>query len=396
MYIPDAGAGLRVLGATSSELVRSAAERFVRSVLTCAGFMFGQDTDQTLSAISALPYEGRDGVGNLILAPKDTADVEVLLRLRRPVNIRQTRAIRKLMEAGGSVTALVVAEVDMAGQVHALGRISPSYDTRTETAFRVSAVGRGAWDLYHGETALLSVRDGVARLPAHVLDVATLRDLVERLLPGADYPVLEHVARIAGENDHGAMLVVSSDAPREAARLSPQSWVVEPSALSTEMIRQLTAMDGAILVDPQGQCHAIGVILDGRAAGQGDPGRGSRFNNVVRYLDNDPPPAVVVVYSTDGTIDILPQLRPRVRREDVSNAVAHYLKVSLTRPPNLEVTSKAWDAVKALKFYLSEDQCNELNAARAALDEWEKSRTQIWIVEDDLAPSPGMNDSYWL
>lgn len=396
LFFPDPGTGPRVLGASSAEIVRSATEEFVRSVFLCAGIIFGGETGGILNAISALPYEGRASTGSLILGKLDVQHVEVFLKLREPVKLQQTRAVRKLMEASGLAADLLVAEIEMGGRVYGFGRLSPDYDQATETVFGVSVLGRGAWDLTHGGEVLLSLRDGIAQLPVHILDVATFRDSVVRLLPGANLAKLESLAVAAAENDHGAMLVISSDASGEAERLTPQSWAVEPVPLSGEVLRQLTAMDGAVLVDPQGLCCAVGVILDGRAAGRGDPARGSRFNNAVRYLDTNPPPAVVVVYSADGSIDILPKLRPRIERERVIGAVTHYLDLAAARPPHAEKVSRAWDAVKALRFYLSEEQCLALNAARKNLDASSRDRVQIQIIENDLLPEPGMSDEYWI
>lgn len=392
LYLPDPGMELGVLGAGRSEIVRSATETFVRAILYCAGYLDGEEADLLLSGISALPYEGRAGTGRLIIAkPEDTA-IDVVLKLQRPVNLRDTRAVRKLIEASGINADLLVGD----GFVYGLGLLKPDYDESDETVFVVSVANRGTWELYHGDKSLLSVRDGVAGLPVHTLDIENFEDLVDRLLPGADKPTLTSLARAAGRHQHGAMLVVSSDAAAEAQRLSPQAWAVEPVPLDPDLLTQLTAMDGAVLVDSQGYCHAIGVILDGHAAGQGDPSRGSRYNNPVRYLDSESPPSVVVVYSTDRSTDILPQLRPRVYRNRVDSAVRRYLDLAAVRPPHLPHISEAWDAVKSLQFYLSEEQCAALNAARATIDEWRKENTMIRIIEADLLADPGMNASYWL
>ncbi len=361
LYLPNAGMNLLALNAGTPEIVRGATERLVRSVFLCAGHLFGENADLLLSSISALPYEGRAGKGSLVLAEPDNPAVEVLLRLQQPADLRETRAVRKLLEASGSGADLLVREVDMMGVVYGLGRVTRDYDETSETVFGVSVLGRGAWDLNHAGTVLLSVRDGVAHLPVHVLDVAELEDLIDRLLPDADPEVLVNLARAAGENEHGAMLVISSDAAGEAQRLTPQSWAIEPTQLSADTLSQLTAMDGALLVDARGKRHAIGVILDGRAAGQGDPARGSRFNNAVRYLDTNPPPAVVVVYSADGSIDVLPRLHLRVERERVETAVRRFLDLAAARPPKSEELSAARDAMEALRFYLSEEQCRDIN-----------------------------------
>src|SRR3546814_14995617 len=80
------------------------------------------------------------------------------------------------------------------------------------------------------------------------------------------------------------MIVIAEDAESEALRLDAQGTNIQPAQLSVELLRQASAIDGSILMDPQGYCHAIGVILDGHANDQCTPSRGSRFNSAVRYV----------------------------------------------------------------------------------------------------------------
>ncbi|MET8527167.1 hypothetical protein [Micromonospora sp. NPDC005172] len=397
LYRPNPGERLDALGTNTPELVRSATDRFVRSIFICTGYYFGQGTDLLLNALSALPYEGRSGLGFLLLAAPDTPGVEVAMRLGTPVPLGSTRAVRKLLEASSDNVGLLAGELNdsFGGSVYALGSINDSYKPETESVFVASILGRGAWDLEHNRVAMLSVRDGVARLPARTLDTAVLRDCIERTLPDADVDRLIALAMAAELNDHGAMLVISGDAASEALRLSPQAWSVEPVEITLEMTSQLTAMDGAILVDLHGRCHAIGVILDGHANNVGDPSRGSRYNNTVRYLGSQPPPCVIVVYSSDRTVDIFPRLMPRVSRATVEETISRYLNLAAERPPHLEWTHEAQDDLAIYRFYLSREQCNLVNAAAAAMESWKMGNHGISVGRDDWKPHPDMNDSYW-
>ncbi|MEU6723168.1 hypothetical protein ABZ917_05585 [Nonomuraea wenchangensis] len=390
LMLPEPGSSLLVLHASTSEILRSATDYFVRSLVYCAGTIFGSDFDLLLNSISSMPYEGRSGQGRIIIAERSLRGLDIALEFKLPVKLTNVRAVRKMLEASGPSGFLLADD----GKIYGLGSVGPEYDESSETAFAVTISSRGAWELHHSTTTLLQVRDGVPRLPAPPLDVAYLEDLIARLLPGADVPVLLSLAHAAQENEHGAMLVISSSADMEANRLSPQAWAVTPRTLTRDLLIQMTAMDGATLVDVHGHCHAIGVILDGLAAGKGDPSRGSRYNNAIRYLDSDPPSAIVIVYSSDGTIDILPRLEPRVRRRDVESAVRHYLDLAASGSLNMREISKAWDLVKSLRFYLTAEQCEELNAARLEVERRNRSKTRI--IEPVLTPYEEMNDSYWL
>ncbi|HEV2375838.1 MAG TPA: hypothetical protein VGS19_27185 [Streptosporangiaceae bacterium] len=387
---PLDGDRIMPLRAPTFEVVRAAAGRFVRAALRNVGGWRGLQADALLNTISALPYEGRPGVGNLLLAPVETPAVEVELQLSTPIGLRERRTVRKLMEANSAEVALLV---DDEAKVYGIGRYSAD---RQPSGLLVSFVGRGAWDLIHADRALMSVRDGEARLPAAALDVARLTDLIDRLLPDADADRLVELARAAERHHHGAMLIISSDAASEAARLSPQSIPVRPTQLSTGLLTQLTSMDGAILLDAQGRCHALGVILDGLAAGHGDPARGSRYNNPVRYLDSDPPKAIVIVYSSDGGVDLLPSLRSRQDRDRVTNVVERYLRLVDTRPLPLAQVFDAWDDVNALAFYLSDQQCRDVNAATSRLRSWCAAHDRPLIGMQDFEPDLEMDDTYWL
>ena len=115
-------------------------------------------------------------------------------------------------------------------------------------------------------------------------------------------------------------------------------------------MERLTNMDGGVLVDPQGQCHAIGIVLDGTARGNGDPARGSRYNNAVRYLDSDPPPTVVLCYSSDGDIAILPALRPRRRPSEIEALVQRYVTACSASPPQQRTAAAAEERIRRSPF----------------------------------------------
>ncbi|MFJ5301093.1 hypothetical protein [Streptomyces sp. NPDC088350] len=390
LYVPDADSGV-ALSVSADEIVRSATEAMMRSVLFRTGFLFGADSHLTMSSLSTLPYEGRPGFGRIVISKPEDSAVEVLLEIRDRVELRDTSAIRKLLEATG-------AEADLLsdGQfVYGLGAVRADYDAGSETVFVIAVTARGVWELSHAGNALVTVRDGVPQLPKRVLDEDYFEDLVERFFPDADFGELLSAARAAGDHRHGAMLIISNDATGEAQRLSPQAWSIEPAFLTAGLLTQLTDMDGGVLVDPQGRCHAIGVILDGKAQGKGDPARGSRFNNAVRYLGSNPPATIVIVYSADGAINVLPQLHPRVDENAVTEAVESYLAAASVDPLDVRETNRAWDMAKSLCFYLSDRQCEMLNQARAKVDEWEEENLDFRMVKSDLIANPDMNDSYW-
>lgn len=204
------------------------------------------------------------------------------------------------------------------------------------------------------------------------------------------------LATAAADAEHGTMLVVSERAAAEAARLGSQALTVEPTQLDDSLVRQVTGIDGAVLVDPSGCCHAIGVILDGTAVGEGDRSRGARYNSAVKYLASaGDTPTVILLVSEDGMINLLPDLRPRMRRADLDAMLAELREAAAIEPVHAERFYKAYRPVEAAAFYLSPDQIEEVNALRD--DHWERRMAEganIRVTEAPLRPDPEMTGEY--
>lgn len=114
----------------------------------------------------------------------------------------------------------------------------------------------------------------------------------------------------------GALLIVSDETVIKLERdrlckqncgisLERESW----SQSKLELLTELSAIDGAVLVDWNGNFWACGVILDGTAA-KGDISRGSRYNSAHSYLVSAQARYVEhsllgVVVSEDGMVDFL-------------------------------------------------------------------------------------------
>ncbi|WP_134733795.1 diadenylate cyclase [Amycolatopsis nivea] len=395
LNLPEPGA----LYGDNPDILRKAAQDFVGSVLTCAGYWFGYTSDTLLHAISTLPYEGRSSKGRFIIARIESSNIIASLRLDSPVDLRDTRAARKLLEGSGNA-----AHVLMDGEkVYGFGLVSPDYDPTTEEVFEIEVEGRGRWTLFSGNKPLISFEDGRPTLPQVNVDIELLIDVLLRTLSAPDTASLTRLALAVAENEHGAMLIISDDAESEAKRLSPQAWTVSPEVLSSEIVSQLTSIDGAILVNPQGKCHAVGVILDGKANGKGVPARGSRYNNAIRYLESDPPSTVILVYSSDGSIDILPHLRKRIYRETITTAIVNYRVAADDYIEGLtqdqfgprRFVARTRQEVEELQFYLSPTQCATLNEISRKVRDWEKTKGGIVITQADFVADPDMNDSYF-
>lgn len=393
--------GLRALPfELAPETLRTAANSFVRGIVTCYGSMYGGDLFNAMNAVSAQPYEGRTGVGTLLIGqePRNPVDFDVDVNFRSTIKLSETRALRKALELTDTKLALLT-DGDTA---YGLGRVRGA--DRTSDIFEVTVTGRGQWALGMPDLPLLTVENGTPTLPRDRISRATFIDTVERVFKGAgDADALWALTEAAAEQQHGTMLVVRTDAELEAERLAPQALAITPRQLDPASLSSLTAIDGAILVGPDAQCHAVGVILDGQAiAGIGDPSRGARYNSALRYHHGAPSgTTLIVIVSEDGMINLLPKLRRRVSRRTIEEAVQALVNAAKD-PVDFEQAWKRSERVRSLAFYLSAQQATDANAAFEAIEQArEKSlgpgETGITrIGYNRLAPNPGMNDDYFL
>lgn len=139
---------------------------------------------------------------------------------------------------------------------------------------------------------------------------------------------LDKIVRKAREQKQGTMVVITepTTAKEEMRQLSKQSTLIEPRIINPEYIKFLTAIDGAIYFDTDGNCHAIGVILDGVAKVDiGDSSRGARYNSAQRYLhklkDNGQKKCVIVIISEDGMVDLIPELEHEGMLLDIAEEI---------------------------------------------------------------------------
>ncbi|MDR7254169.1 hypothetical protein J2X46_003162 [Nocardioides sp. BE266] len=386
-----------------SELIRKAARSFVQSVSLYAGHEFPSELAVALDEVSAQPYEGRTGVGGILLAATDHPHIEVVMEFVDPIHLSESRSLRKALEMTDPRHQLLCD----GEKVRGLARMLETYDPLGESAFNFTVAARGTWELSHHGEPLLRVANTRPTLPRPPLDPARFKSVAKRVFSEVgevEADTLWNLSQEASRASHGTMLVVHRHADREAARLVPQAQQIRPQPLDPTTLGAVTTIDGAVLVDTQGACHAVGVILDGHATGSGDPSRGARFNSAVRYQAAQAGDTIVIIVSEDGMIDLLPDLRRQVSPSSIEAALDN-LEQTIGEDPDFEVFFRHWEHLESLAFYLSEDQCGRANAARSALEEHRAKPDPrdtsglgriTHVSWTPLEPDPAMNSSYFL
>jgi hypothetical protein len=280
-------------------------------------------------------------------------------------------------------TALIVEY----GSISGLGKVSDV----SAPPFCVEFLDHHQWDFQCGEQVLLRSRFGEVRLPQEPIGKERFIDNMRRVFKGIGEPAIARfriVLDLLAQLRHGSSLVIATDAAEETQRLVRQGTAIVPTPLTKELIERATAIDGTILADPQGVCHAIGVILDGQASDESTPSRGARYNSAVRYVSAGSVPRMAFVISEDRTLDVVPLLRPRLERNRIAAAVSEIEKATLDN------YHKARSFLSEHRFYLNAEQCRVVNEALDRIESEPREVGQILLVTQRFEPHPAMNEAY--
>ncbi len=307
-FLNDCGKALRetefasgksILDRDYNELLRSAGKRFMYTPTGTNHGLF-----DACNAISALKYEGAEGIGSMLLSRRDHPEIYQLLKLDSPVSMRDFRSVRKLLEvAEGNIRLLSDASC-----VYGFGSLRPGYDFSNADIFTVNFTKHYTWEFVHAGQVMMKVTYGLPSLPKGQLDEQKFRHDLGLTFPEIAEENVQKLWLIIHEITklrHGTMVVISEGAQQEAARLDKQGFKLFPVPVAPSFIRQLTQIDGALLLDLEGKCHAIGVILDGMASERGDAARGARYNSAIRYIESSDHACLAVVLSEDGLLNVI-------------------------------------------------------------------------------------------
>lgn len=394
------GVALDVVGRKTEELVRQAGRLLMYNLEARIGDFEGQRTVfDALCNVASLRYEGAEGVGRLLISKPDHPSIEVAVRFGSPVGYRDARATRKLLELATDDLALLGTTLSAYG----LGRMENRYDESREDLFEVAFLRHHTWELQHAGHTLMHVRYGQPMLKAEPLSEDRFKMDVQRVLGMEDVEVnlLWEITAEARCQSHGTLLIISSHAEEEANRLAGQSTGIEPVILDRQLVASLTAIDGALLLDPSGTCYSIGVILDGLATAGGTPARGARYNSAVRYVHTATQQfghrCIAVVVSEDATVDIIPTLRPPIHRSQIEAALNILRELVGDSEPSRYRFSRATAWLDKHEFYLNKATCEEANLLISHIEAHFDQRDphRVKIIRRLYEPHPGLDDSYF-
>jgi hypothetical protein len=397
LFMPDPGKNLSGDSRTTEELLKAASRNFMYTV--SVNGQNGKGLNGLYPAcnqISISRYEKSENTGYLIIAKKDHPDIEMTLKLDAPFSIHDYRKTRKLLQLANDEIGVVCNSHEILG----LGKLKNSYQTLSESVFEIRFKGVHCWDIEHSKKNLLQMRYGNPQIYSESIDKNKVFSDAKRIFPtitATQFDNLYTLFLAATKQDKGAMIIVSSTAKEESVRLEKQSMCIQPVSLTQELILTLTAIDGGVLLDIDGIAHAHGVILDGIVGNNGNSARGSRYNSAVTYQEYNrlTNPTMIIVVSEDGTVDIIPSLKPQIKHSEIIEVIGILDELNSEEKYDRGTFNKAIEWLQNREFYLTKEECEKINRLKAEIDKRDKD-TSMRIVYEDFCPNLEMNESYYL
>lgn len=300
---------------TPNSIIRSAGKSLFTNLLN-TGTMI--NPFENISKIASLSYEKTFSDGKILMVRgEDIAKLsecqafEILIEFNSAIPLSRLRHIRKILELSGKDIYLLSDGEFIYGTLRLIDFDMAINALNNLLTIEFSHIA--GWQLSYNLNRLFQVSHEEIIIPRPKISYykfsMTLRELYPEFTAKRTLQLYKLILE-AFKQVKGTLIVISKNARSEAIRLKNQGFVVQSKLLTEEIMLSITRIDGAVLMDLDGVCQGIGVILDGIATEKGDPSRGARYNSAIRYVEtiaNNPMFAdvLVVVISEDGDADII-------------------------------------------------------------------------------------------
>lgn len=287
-------------------------ERIYQSIVyqTLSNFLFEfhMPPQEILTYLSALKYEGANNYSKMVFyVDEDGVKLRIALDSPVQISINNARNIRKLMEIATEDFYLEVK----GGEVRSIVQL-----LFTNQAKIIEFKNYLNWRILFGEYYIVEYKNGEIRLPnlldkykyiqnsmcQHFGEIKS-KEQIDELCKTIEY---------ASAQKHGTSIIISDDAEKEVERLcgAKRGFKIEKFNIldNKSLVEHITSIDGAVIIDSDGYCYGIGMIVDGEAVVQGDNSRGARYNSIYNYIVQKHIQGdyyVAAIISEDGMIDII-------------------------------------------------------------------------------------------
>ena len=253
-----------------------------------------------LNIIASLKYEKQDCSARIAFSGEGIIPLKAAFH--PPPSLLHYNKVRKLLAAMDSHLCLAASGDRLVG-------IARDQDIHGPEVHLASFLKHQTWELSCQGRVLLRNEEGrlsAGRRQMRDKEIAAFARSVLDLDEAGAARILQLIKGAAGAG-HGGMLIFSEEAAQEAERLCEDGIRVNPFMPESRDLPAFSVMDGAILMDLTGRCHALGVILDGPACAGADSSRGARYNSALRYhAKNVGKKLLLAVLSDDGMLNLIP------------------------------------------------------------------------------------------
>lgn len=317
-YINECAQGLvhgeEIVEKSQSELIKMSGRHFLQGILRNDSIV---NPFEKINKISSLSYEKSFSDGKILLMNNQAALafatkhlLKTLVQFEEKIPLSSTRHIRKILELSNSEVYLLSDGEFLYSTVEFILPHETQYNF-----FTIEFNNYFSWQLNHNGNKLMQVTHEEVFIPKPKVSFFNFSMEVKKIFPDLESKKILNLYRLTLEalkQVKGTIIVVSKNARSEAHRLRNQGFLIEALPLSPSIIRSITSIDGAVLMDLDGYCHGIGVILDGIATEKGDPSRGARYNSAIRYVETiaktpNYANCFAIVISEDGDVDMISQ-----------------------------------------------------------------------------------------
>jgi len=395
--LKDPNRGFQAIERQAEEVLRESGKQFMYTISQAGGNFNGlHGLYDACNTIASMKYEGAEGLGKLAIASKEHINLRLTLELEEPIKVSDYRKVRKFLELS-TEDSIIISDSAL---IYGLGELVGKYNSKDESLFVINFISHFKWEVLHDNNSMMVVEYRLPNIPKDKIDRAKFYSDLPRIfidIRKRQIDKLWDITLQATQQKHGAMLVISNNAEKEADRLGKQCFAIKPMELTTNIIQQITSIDGAVLLNQDSTCFAIGVILDGLATDKGDSSRGSRYNSAVRYYEQfgNVTPIVIVIISEDGMINLIPELRPQIKHSEITDRIENLRELNKLEKVERKKYYPIINWFENNQFYLKENECIEINNLRKEIEQKEKEPASVWIVRNDLKPNEEMNDSYY-
>lgn len=268
-----------------------------------------------LCYMSTNRYETREAHGTIVPLSNEEEPVVSLIH-PIPIYIENFRIIRKFLEMAKDGLALAFRRYEF------VGLTKPElYNSQ------VKITGTNRWEYLKNNETMFAFDNGFIKVGRQSSDLVDSFS-VDQGLRNENTIAIQKIVRESMRQCHGTLVIFSDAAESEAQRLARyhRCEMIKPINLinSLELVIHLTSVDGALIVDFNGMCYAVGAILDGEAVKPGNTGRGARYNSAVNYvawkrITSPTEKYLAVIISEDGIMNCVSTDEIDNYEEDIEN-----------------------------------------------------------------------------